>query len=263
MNTPIEAPLKVIITGASDGIGKALALAFAQRGAKLGLIARREELLNQVAEACRKAGSPQTEIVAIDICNSVGQRTALEHLEKSLGTTDFFIANAGKDTDFKVKTDNAQAIQHLFDLNVHAAIDGIEFMKTKMIFRGHGSLCAVTSVAASRGLPLAGPYCASKAAMHTYLESLRFELEPLGIKVQEIAPGFIRTAMTSGNEFPMPMIMEAHDAGDVFVKKLLRGKDWIIAPAAYYFIAWLLKVIPHPVYKLVFQWMMVGVKKKS
>lgn len=253
MNTPLEKPLNVIITGASDGIGKAMALAFAQRGAKLGLIARREELLQQVAHECRKFGSPQTEIAALDITDSKAQRETLEHLETSLGPTDYFIANAGKDTDFEIKTDNAQTVQNLFNLNVHAAIDGLEFMKVKMIYRGHGSLCAVTSVAGSRGLPTAGPYCASKAALHTYLESLRFEMEPLGIKVQEIAPGFIRTAMTNGNPFPMPLIIEPHEAADVFVRKLLKGKDWIIAPAPYYFIAWLLKTVPHPIYKALIQ----------
>lgn len=263
MNIPLEKPLTVIITGASDGIGKAIALSFAKRGARLGLIARRKELLMKVAEECKEGGSPQTEIAVLDVTDSAIQRDGLTLLENTLGPIDFFIANAGKDTELKIRTDNAQAIKELFDLNVHAAIDGIEFMKPKMIYRGHGSLCVVTSVAGSRGLPFAGPYCATKAAMHAYLESLRFEMEPLGIKVQEIAPGFIRTALTSGNEFPMPLLMEVETAGDIFVTKLLKGKEWIIAPTAYYFFAWLLKATPHPVYNSLMKWMLRGRKKRA
>lgn len=242
---------KVIITGASDGIGKAMAEAFARRGAKLGLIARRGEILETLKSDLMKLGSPQVEIAPLDVTDSAKFRRELERLDTALGGANHFIANAGIADVSRPLADNWERTKKLLDVNVMAACDGLEFMKAKMVARRSGTLSGVSSVAGTRGLPDSGAYCASKAALTTYLESLRVDLRPYGVKVCTIAPGFIHTALTKKNRGTMPFVIQAEPAGEIFVKGLIRGEKWIVAPWQYRWIIRLLRYMPIWFYDLV------------
>jgi len=238
----------VIITGASDGIGRAMAVSFAKRGMKLGLLARREQHLQDVAAACRLAGSPRVEIAVADVTDSAAYRRALEKLDLALGSVDTFIANAGIATDTPAKTDSGEMALKVIAVNVSAAIDGIEFFKPRFRERGGGTLVGVSSIAGARGFPQSGVYCASKAALTVYLESIRIDLRRYGIQVTEIAPGFIDTPMTQGNEFKMPLLMNCDEAGAVFVQGIINGRNRVTAPRVYILAGWILRATPGFIY---------------
>jgi hypothetical protein len=238
-----------IITGASDGIGRALALELARRRIKVGLIARREEKLREVSDECRKAGAPAAELAALDVTDTAALRTALADLDRRLGGATIFVANAGIDLDAKVREDRGDAAKRIFDVNISAAVAGIEWMKARFIERGRGGrLAGIGSVAAARGLPTAGPYCASKAALHSYLEALRAEMRPHRIRVTTVAPGFIDTAMTRDNEVRMPFLMPVERAAPIFARAILAGRNKIIAPWQWIPIFWLLRAMPDFLY---------------
>ncbi|MEK7690805.1 MAG: SDR family NAD(P)-dependent oxidoreductase, partial [Bdellovibrionota bacterium] len=213
-----------LITGASDGIGAALARTLARRGYSLGLVARRGELLEQVAADCRLLGAPRVAIGVVDVADFDRARAEYARLDVELGGVGGFVANAGIAADGEPKRDDGQVVRKVMAVNVVAAMDGIEFFKPRMVARGFGILAGVTSVAAARGLPLSGPYSASKAALFAYLESLRADVYPYGVSVVNIAPGFIDTPMTKGNPFKMPFLARSDQAAELFADDLLAGQ---------------------------------------
>jgi short-subunit dehydrogenase len=239
-----------IVTGASDGIGKGIALALARRGYSLGLLARREGLLRDVARQCEAAGAPAVELAVIDLARRDEHRAGLESLDDRLGGAGVFVANAGVDSNASASRDCSDEIRRVFEINVHAAIDGIELMKMRMLFRGGGNIAGVTSIAAARGLPKSGAYCASKAALHVYLQSLHIDLKDKGVRVTAVAPGFIDTPMTRGNPDPMPFLMSIERAGELFARDILHGKAVSVAPRQFIPIFWLLKAVPDSIFNL-------------
>jgi short-subunit dehydrogenase len=168
-----------------------------------------------------------------------------------LGAANYFVANAGIGDVSRPKTDDWERSKKLFNVNVMAACDGLEFMKAKMVARGTGTLSGVSSVAGTRGLPDSGAYCASKAALTTYLESMRVDLKRYGVRVCTIALGFIKTGLTAKNKGTMPFVMDAGPAGEIFVRKLIAGKKWIVAPWQYAWVIRLLRYMPIWFYDLV------------
>lgn len=240
----------VIITGASDGIGKALALEFARRGFRIGLIARREDQLILVATECKKLGAKQVEIGVVDVTNSQEFRNTLEKIDKAIFGTDIFIANAGIGLFGGLK-DNYSLFQKTFAVNVLAAVDGIEWMKVKMLERKIGTIVGMSSISGARGMPVTAAYSASKAALTCYLESLRIDLHHHNIKVLTIAPGFIQTAMTDQNKFPMPFRISTERAAEIFIKGILKGKELIVAPWQYRPVLFLLQICPDWLYKFI------------
>ncbi len=240
--------MRVVITGASDGIGRAMALAVARRGHSLALLARRATLLDEVARACREAGSPRVETRAVDVSDLTLFRRTLVELDEDPEPVDFFVANAGIDAETSRRRDCTEEVARVIGVNVVSAIAGIEALKPRMVARGRGTLAGVTSIASARGLPFSGVYCASKAALTTYLESLRTDLAPLGVRVCEISPGFVDTEMTRGGGNPMPFLMKVDRAGEVFVSDLLKGKARVVAPILWRPVYWLLRCIPGFVY---------------
>ncbi|MGK5083321.1 SDR family NAD(P)-dependent oxidoreductase [Bdellovibrionota bacterium FG-1] len=240
----------VIITGASDGIGRGMALAFAKRGYKLGLIARRESRLKEVAELCLKAGAPQAEYSAVDITQSDPFRAALEALDKRLSGTDIFIANAGFGDSAAPSEDGGPLARRMVDLNVAAAFDGIEWMKAKMVTQKHGQIVGISSVAGIRGLPGSAIYSATKAALRIYLEALRIETASSGLLITTIEPGFIATAANLKSGQTMPFLMSVDRASEIFVRGILASKRRIIAPWPYKGVVWLLSYLPSRVYAL-------------
>lgn len=254
---------KVIITGASDGIGKTMAHAFARRGASLGLIARRKELLDQVAAECKNLGAPLVAVEAIDITNSDVFRTSLKSISDQLGGVSYFVANAGMAGRSHPKRDSWNEVRKCLELNVMAAFDGIEWAKALFVTQGFGVIVGVSSVAGTRGLPDSGAYSASKSALTKYLESLRVDLSPYGVDVVTISPGYIDTPLSRKNKGKMLFLMDADRAGEIFVKGILKKKRLIVAPWQYSYVMMFMRWMPDPIYDLVMRFAMRMIRGKK
>lgn len=234
----------VIITGASDGIGKAMALEFSRKGWSLGLLARRTELLEKVRAECLKAGARQVCFRTADVADEKAFEAALDGLDQELRGATAFIANAGITGRSSTGPDAWSSAKRILEVNVLSAIHGLEHMKLKMLARGRGTLAGVSSIAGARGMPTSGAYATSKAALTNHLEGLRVDLKPHGIAVVTIVPGFIRTSLTTHNKGKMPFLMEVDDAARVFVSGVIAKKAWSIAPAPFRIIYPLIQMLP-------------------
>jgi short-subunit dehydrogenase len=189
----------VLITGASSGIGKALAEYLVGQGAKVGLIARRPDVLDKItANLSSTIGT--VAYACADVTDQAAMAAAVQQLEAQLGACDVLIANAGiyHKTDvlaFDVTVQNA-----IISTNVQGVINSIGAVLPGMVQRKRGHLVAVSSIAAMIGLPAAGTYCASKAALVSLFQSLRVDLYPLGVKATVVAPGFVDTPLITDEE---------------------------------------------------------------
>ncbi len=239
-NTPV-----IVITGASEGIGKAMAEAFAEGGARIGLIARRKELLEKLEDELRALGARDVRIAALDVTDFQAQRAALQEFEQVFNGITHLVLNAGISGRSHVEEDSWIEVKRCLDVNVMAALNAAEWMKPRMVARGSGTIAGVSSVAATRGLPESGAYSASKGALSNYLESLRVDLSPYGVRVVTIAPGFIRTALTGKNKGSMPFLMDVDRAGRIFARAVLKGESFSVAPWQFRWVIRLLKLLPN------------------
>ncbi len=248
MSSLLPLPPAVVITGASDGIGKAMALEFARVGARLGLIARRGELLEALVPELRAAGAPDVQIAALDVTDFAAQRAALEGFESKFGAISHLVLNAGISSRSRPWEDGWDDIRRCLDVNLMAALNAAEWVKPRMVARKRGTIVGVSSIAAVRGLPDSGAYSTSKAALSTYLESLRVDLDLFGIRVVTVAPGYIRTALTSKNRGKMPFLMDVNQAAKVFARGILKGRRTVVAPWPYAIVQAFLRAMPDFVY---------------
>ena len=203
---------KIFITGASTGIGRQLAFDYGKTGAELWLLARSESRLTTLARDIQKAGG-QAHIL---ICDATDEPAFLKAMglaqEESCGF-DLVIANAGWGGRMQYPGEkNIDVLNQVIDLNFRAATQTLEFFAKFMVTARHGHLVGVSSIAGFRGAPSAAAYSATKAALISYLESLRFSLRPFGVFVTDIRPGFVKTPMTDRNVVPMPFLMEVDKA---------------------------------------------------
>ncbi len=189
----------VVVTGASSGIGKALAEYLVAQGAKVGLIARRQERLEQLSETLA-APDGQVAWATADVKDREAIAEAAETLEKQLGPCDVMIANAGVYRKTDVTQFDADAANDVVATNVQGVMNSVGAVLPGMIERQKGHLVAVSSIAAMIGMPGAGAYCASKAALVTLFESLRVDLYPYGVKATVVGPGFVDTPMITDEE---------------------------------------------------------------
>jgi short-subunit dehydrogenase len=240
---------RVIITGASSGIGTALARHYAERGATLGLIARRKIKLEQLASQL----SVPVQIYAADVRDAAALQTAAADFIGRYGTPDVVIANAGVSfgTSTKMAADLA-AFQDVIDINVIGMVKTFQPFIASMNATGQGALFGIASVAGYRGLPGAAAYSASKAAAIAYLESLRVELRSSGVKVITICPGFIATPMTAKNPYAMPFLLSAEAAARKIVAIVDRGKTSAVIPWQMAIVARILRVLPNWLYDSLF-----------
>lgn len=208
----------VLITGASSGLGREMALQLAQAGAKVGLVARRQERLDEIAQAVRAAGGTVA-LRTADVADRHGLVSALRALEAELGPCDILIANAGVSGAVSVQKFDADTAFAVYKTNVLGALSAIEAVLPSMLKRRSGHIVGISSLASYRAFPTSHPYCASKSALSAHLEGLRAELRPSGIAVTTICPGFIKTEMTAVNGFPMPFLQDC----DVGVRRILRA----------------------------------------
>lgn len=201
----------VMITGASSGIGRALAADLAKRGARLGLVARRKEVLDEVVSEVELHGAKALALPA-SVQDSAGVQAAAERLRAEFGQIDILIANAGIGGSGDPAELKANDYAEVIEVNAIGSANCVAAVLPDMIARGSGHLVAISSLAAYRGLPKSAAYCASKAAVSAFFESLRLDLRRRKINVTIIHPGFIKTPLTEGRQADMPWLLELDDA---------------------------------------------------
>jgi short-subunit dehydrogenase len=212
-----------VVTGASSGIGWALAKALAARGCKVGILARRRGLLDRLADEIAKSGGTVATAVA-DVGDRAQVLAAIHAIADQLGPVELLIANAGVGAPTLVEPLNVPDIETQFRVNTFGVVYAIEAVLPDMLRRGRGHLAAVSSLGAMKGLPGESAYCASKAAVNVFMEGLRIQLRDRGIAVTTICPGFVKTPMTAVNDFHMPFCLEADEAARRIVCALERRR---------------------------------------
>lgn len=236
---------RVVITGASGGLGAAIARHYAAKGATLGLIARRNQELEQFAATCPE---PCATYVA-DVRDSASLRGAAADFTAQHGVPDIVIANAGVSIGTLTEApEDEQSFREVFDINVIGMMNTFQPFIAPMRERGGGVLAGIASVAGYRGLPGSGAYSASKAAAISYLESLRVELRGTGISVITICPGYIVTAMTAKNPYRMPFIMTADEAAAKIAGIIAARKTYAVIPWQMAIVARLMHILPRFAY---------------
>ncbi|MDQ3714102.1 MAG: SDR family NAD(P)-dependent oxidoreductase [Acidobacteriota bacterium] len=220
----------VFLTGASSGIGEALALEIAKRGATLGLLARREELLKEIAEKCVRNGG-KARYFPVDVTSAEAVANAAESLRKEFGRIDILIANAGiGGNNSETRNLNPQAVAKVININLLGSVNAVSAVLPQMLENKSGQLVAISSLAGFRGLPKSAAYSASKAGMTAFFESVRLDVQTKGIAVTIIQPGFIKTPLTSGRTNKMPFLMELEDAIPLFLRAIEKHKKFAAFP---------------------------------
>ena len=237
-------PNAILITGASSGLGAALADEYAAPGVRLFLSGRSAERLEAVAQRARAQGA-DCEIAVVDVCDAAAVKAWVEACDDA-APLDLVIANAGisAGTAGRDGAEPGEQVRAVFATNVDGVLNTILPAIERMEARGHGQLALVASLAGYRGVPGAPSYCASKAAVKVLGEGLRGSLHGKGLKVSVICPGYVRTPMTDVNDFPMPLIMDADRAARIIRRGLVAGKGRVAFPFPTYAISWLLGVLP-------------------
>jgi short-subunit dehydrogenase len=215
-----------IVTGASSGIGEALAVELHRRGWKVGLVARREAQLAALTQSLGEGAAH----ASADVTDASQTRTAMAQLEQTLGPCDLVVANAGLGINNPAWRLDVDALFQVHRVNFDGAVHTATAVLPGMMERSSGHLAVVSSVAGYRGLPRAGPYSASKAAVSTLFESWRVVLKRNGIAVTCIHPGFIETPMTAQNKHPMPFMMKADRAARIIADGLEKRRSDITFP---------------------------------
>jgi short-subunit dehydrogenase len=233
--------MRVFITGASSGIGAALARCYAAKGAQLGLVGRNRQRLDALANelTCDCA------VYAMDVRDSQSLQQAAQDFMQRFGLPDIVIANAGVSSGtLTEQAEHLATFRAIMEINVLGLVHTFQPFLKAMKDRTHGQLVGIASVAGLRGIPGASAYSASKAAAISYLESLRVELANSGISVTTICPGYIRTPMTDVNPYKMPFLMEADVAAQKMANIIQRKQRYAILPWQMALLGRLIKVLP-------------------
>jgi hypothetical protein len=241
---------KVFLTGASSGLGEALARHYAREGATLGLVARRQDALDRVARSL----APATIVTyAADVRDADAMIAAGRDFVAKHGVPDVVIANAGVSRGTLAEhAEDLAAFRAVFDTNVAGIVHTFHPFIAPMRAAGHGTLAGIASVAGFRGIPGSAAYSASKAAAIKLLESLRVELAASGISVVTVCPGYIATPMTARNPYRMPFLMDADRAAASIAKAIARRKRFHVLPWPMAIVGRLLAILPRPLYDRAF-----------
>ncbi len=242
---PMRVPPRIVITGATSGIGAALARHYANERAILGLIARRRAELAQLASELETPA----EIYAADVRDISALQSAATDFMARHGCPDVVIANAGVSTGSLTEcAEDIAVFEEVFAINVLGMVKAFHPFVAAMRAVGRGRLAGIASVAGYRGLPGAAAYSASKAAVISYLESLRVELAASGIQVITICPGYVATPMTAQNPYAMPFLLGADAAARKIAALIERGRTYAVIPWQMAVVARLMRVLPDWLY---------------
>jgi len=236
----------IFITGASSGIGMALAREFSHEDVVLGLLARRKERLDRLANDL----AADVYVYAADVGDSLAMRSAAEAFIQSVGIPDLVIANAGVSSGTLTSEPKDQVVfEQIMRTNVMGMVHTYQPFVEEMKMRGSGTLVGISSIAGFRGIPGSGAYSASKAAATAYLESLRVELSS-SVSVLTVCPGYIKTPMTDINSFYMPFLMDADRAARSIRKAIVKKKRFHVLPWQMSLVGVFLRLIPRYIYDL-------------
>lgn len=244
----------VFITGASSGIGTALAREYASQGAMLGLVARRADALEELRQSLPHADRHR--VYALDVTDHVALAAAAADFIERSGQVNVVIANAGISagtlTEF---SEDLPVFARVMEINLLATVATFAPFISHMKQHARQQPCrlvGIASVAGIRGLPGAGAYSASKAAVISYCESLRVELRASAIRVVTLSPGYIDTPMTKINRYPMPFLMPAEKFATRAVRSIAAGESYLVIPWQMGVVAKLLRLLPNWLYDLAF-----------
>ena len=242
------------ITGASSGIGKALAIKFAEKGWIVAASARRENLLEDLNKFNQNIYSFPLDVTEIENCKLIANKI----IEK-FGGIDICVFGTGMHDPKSEKRFNLNKIREIMEVNYFGTMNSINSIYEYFSEKKNGQISIISSVAGYRGLPAAGAYCASKAALTSYAESLNFDMKMKNVRVSLISPGFIKTPMTDQNDFPMPMIKSPEFAANEIYKGLTEKKSFEIHfPKAFTYFLKFLQILPSSIY---FKLVSKGMKK--
>jgi short-subunit dehydrogenase len=237
---------RALITGASSGIGAALAKRLAAEGREVVLAARREDALRQLAEDITAAGGA-ARVEVLDVSDPERTEARVRELDEELGL-DLVVANAGVGGSCWSGKLQWRDCEKIIAVNVCGAIATMTGAIPGMVGRGRGHVVGVSSVAQYRGLPSSAAYCASKAFLSTFLESLRIDLQPSGIVVTDLRPGFVDTPLTEGMK-SKPFSVPVEDAAEIIARAIRRKREVITFPVPMAMIGHMLQVMPKAIYE--------------
>ena len=246
---------KVIwITGASSGIGKAVAIKFAENGWIVAASARRENLLNELKEINENIYPFPLDVTDIDKCKLVAT-----NIINQFRNIDICLFGTGMHDPKSEKKFNLEKVREIMEVNYFGTMNSINSIYDYFSEKKSGQISIISSVAGYRGLPAAGAYCASKAALTSFAESLNFDMMQKNVRVSLVSPGFIKTPMTDQNDFPMPMIKSPEFAANEIFKGLTAKKSFEIHfPKVFTYFLKFLQILPSSLY---FKFVAKGMKK--
>ena len=232
---------KIWITGASSGIGKALAIKFSKEGWQVAASARRENLLNDLNKS-----NPNIHSFVLDVKDEKSVINVFQSILKKFETIDICVFATGIHDPEAEKKLSSEKIREIMETNFFGTLNCIMGVNSFFRDKKSGHIAIVSSVAGYRGLPAASGYCASKAALTSLAESLYFDFKRKNVKVSLISPGFIKTPMTDKNRFPMPMIKSPEYAAEkIFIGLTKKSSFEIHFPKSFTILLKLLKIMPN------------------
>lgn len=228
MPVPIEST-RALVTGASSGIGAALARKLAARGVEVWLAARRRALLDEQVAAIAAAGG-RAHAVVLDVCGA-DAADEVSRLDDAIGGIDLVVANAGIGVpDDGPHTLKYEDVKRVFDTNLHGSLAAIVPLLSRMAARRRGHVVAISSIIAQIPLSKGAPYAASKAALSFFVDAIRPAMAAHGVAVTLVHPGFVKTPMTDANDFPMPFMVGVDDAADRIDRAIRRRRGFVAFP---------------------------------
>ncbi len=238
-------PQSILITGATSGIGAALARDYAAPGVRLVLSGRNAERLEAVAADARAAGA-DVEAEIVDVTDAEATARWVEAADDAV-PLDLAIANAGISGGTFGGGESVARASAIFATNMNGVVNTLHPAAERMVARGQGQVVIVSSMAGFRGIPGAPAYSASKAAARAWGDAMRGRLKPKGVTVSIVCPGFVRTPMTDVNQYRMPMLMEVDKAASLISRRLARGDALIAFPWPVHMFVRLMAALPRPI----------------
>ena len=234
------------ITGASSGLGEALALCMARDGWRVAVSARSAGKLARLQQAA-EASSGSVHAFPLDVTDAAATLETVARIEQELGPIDQAVLNAGYHTPVRAAAIDVADFRNLVEINLMGTVNGLAPVLERMIPRGRGRVAVVASVAGYRGLPTSAAYGMTKAGLINMTEALKPELDRLGVTLQIVNPGFVRTPLTDRNPFPMPFLMEVDAAATALYRGLRSRRFEIVFPRRFAYLMKILRCLPAPI----------------